>query len=119
MVIEAAVLKPVVDAILGIAKIGRGARVKANAEKAIREAIRELLQADPNEDAIAAKIAIAKAAGILSHEVVLAETMLGKVRHHRTTSKKTAKRAAKKAAKKTAKKAAKKVAKKRAAKKRA
>lgn len=115
MAIEAAALKPVVDAILGIAKIGRGARVKANAEKAIREAIRELLQANPNEDAIAAKIAIAKAAGILSHEVVLAETMLGKVRHHKTAAKKTVKRAAKK----TVKKAAKKDAKKRAAKKRA
>jgi len=115
MAIEAAIIKPVVDAIIGIAKSGRNARLKANAEKAVREAIRELLQADPNEDSVTAKIAIAKAAGILSHEVVLAETMLGKVREHRAAKKAAAKRPAKKAAKKRAKKAAKK----RAAKKRA
>ena len=112
MAVEAVLIKPVVDAILELARVGRGARLKANAEKAIREAIRELLHADPNEDSVAAKIAIAKAAGILSHEVVLAETMLGKVRAHKTAAKKTAKRAAKKTAKKAAKKATKKTAKK-------
>lgn len=104
MVIEAALIKPVVDAILDLAKIGQGAKLKANAEKAVSEAIRELLQANPNEDAVAAKLAIAKAAGVLSHEVVLAETMLGKVRRHKEVARKSAKSPAKKSAKKASKK---------------
>ncbi|GAB2524428.1 hypothetical protein [Lysobacter humi (ex Lee et al. 2017)] len=85
MAIEAALLKPIVDSILALVGAGKGARLKSNAEKAVREAIRELLQADPNEDAVAAKLAIAKAAGLLSHEVVLAESMLTKVRSYQAT----------------------------------
>ena len=108
MAIEAALIKPVVDAILDLVRVGRGAKLKANAEKAVREAIRELLLANPNEDAIAAKIAIAKAAGVLSHEVVLAESMLGKVRDHKASTKSATKAPAKKAAKKAVGKAAKK-----------
>ena len=104
MAIEAAIIKPVVDAILSLVRVGKGAKLKANAEKAVSEAIRELLQANPNQDAIAAKIAIAKAAGVLSHEVILAESMLGKVRQHKASAKSPAKKTVKKAAKKAAKK---------------
>ena len=56
-------------------------------EAALREAIRELLLANPDENKAEARIAIAKAAGILSGDVVLAEDML---RKHRATKSRTA-----------------------------
>ena len=78
--IETSLLKPIVDAILGLARSGNNARLKRDAAKAVREAIRELLLADPNEGEAEAKIAIAKAAGLISEDVLLADDMLRKVR---------------------------------------
>lgn len=95
MAIEAALIRPVVDAIMRVLKKREHTHLKQNAEKAIREAIRELLLADPNENEVAAKLAIAKAAGLISSEVLLAKQMLQKVK----ASKKPAR---KKAAKKRA-----------------
>ncbi len=78
--IEAALIKPVVDALLGLFKQGEHLQLKRNAEKALREAIRELLLANPDENKAEARIAIAKAAGIISEDIVLAEDMLEKHR---------------------------------------
>ena len=65
--------------------------LKRNAEAAVREAIRELLLANPDENKAQARIAIAKAAGILSEDIVLAEDMLKKTRAAKAkTSGKTA-----------------------------
>ena len=86
MPIEAALLKPVVDALMALLSRGEKATLKRTAEAALREAIRELLLANPDENKAAARIAIAKAAGILSEDVVLAEGMLEK---HRATRAKT------------------------------
>ena len=86
MPIEAALIKPVVDALMGLFRQGDNLRLKRNAEDALREAIRELLLANPNESKAEARIAIAKAAGILSEDVVLAEDMLKK---HRATAART------------------------------
>lgn len=86
MPIEAALIKPVVDALMGLFKQGDHLRLKRNAEAALREAIRELLLANPSESKAEARIAIAKAAGILSEDVVLAEDMLKK---HRATKTRT------------------------------
>jgi hypothetical protein len=80
MAIEAALIKPVVDALLALFRQGSDIQLKRNAEAALREAIRELLQANPDENRAEARIAIAKAAGILSEDVVLAEDMLKKTR---------------------------------------
>src|SRR6476469_7683018 len=80
--IEAALVKSVVDALMGLFRQGHDLTLKHNAEAALREAIRELLLANPDENKAAARIAIAKAAGILSEDVVLAEDML---RRHRDT----------------------------------
>ena len=85
MPIETSLLKPIVDAILGLARAGNNARLKRDAAHAVREAIRELLQVDPNESEIEAKIAIAKAAGLISEDVLLADDMLRKVRAKKTT----------------------------------
>ena len=80
MPIEAALVKPVVDALMGLFRQGQDLQLKHNAEAALREAIRELLLANPDENKAAARIAVAKAAGILSEDVVLAEDMLKKHR---------------------------------------
>ncbi len=116
MPIEAVFVKPVVDAILGLLKKGSNVKLQRDAAKAIREAIRELLLADPNENEIEAKIAIAKAAGLISHDVVLADEMLKKVKANvkklpsKASTKKVATKtvATKKAAVKETKKAIKK-----------
>jgi hypothetical protein len=86
MAIEAALIKPVVDALLALFRESNDLTLKRSAERALREAIRELLQANPDENRAQARIAIAKAAGILSEDVVLAEDMLEK---HRATKART------------------------------
>lgn len=86
MAIEAALIKPVVDALLSLFRQADDIKLKRNADAAVREAIRELLQANPDENRAEARIAIARAAGILSEEVVLAEDMLKK---HRATKART------------------------------
>jgi len=91
MAIEAALIKPVVDALMALLSRGEKANLKRNAEAAIREAIRELLLAQPDENKAEARIAIAKAAGILSADVMLAEDMLEK---HRATKSRTTGKAA-------------------------
>jgi hypothetical protein len=91
MPIEAALIKPVVDALMGLFRQGENLRLKHNAEAALREAIRELLLASPDDNKAEARIAIAKAAGILSEDVVLAEDMLKK---HRATKTRTSGKAA-------------------------
>ncbi|MEO6137328.1 MAG: hypothetical protein ABIP11_01525 [Luteimonas sp.] len=83
MPIEAALIKPVVDALMGLFRQGHDLQLKHNAEAALREAIRELLLANPDENKAEARIAIAKAAGILSEDVVLAEDMLRKHRDNK------------------------------------
>ena len=80
MPIEAALIKPVVDALMALFRESSDIKLKRDAEKALREAIRELLLANPDENKAQARIAIAKAAGILSEDVVLAEDMLEKTR---------------------------------------
>ena len=80
MAIETALIKPVVDALMALLSRGEKANLKRNAEAALREAIRELLLANPDENKAEARIAIAKAAGILSEDVMLAEDMLKKTR---------------------------------------
>lgn len=91
MAIETALIKPVVDALMALLQRGEKATLKRNAEAALREAIRELLLANPDENKAEARIAIAKAAGILSEDVMLAEDMLEK---HRATRAKTSGKAA-------------------------
>jgi hypothetical protein len=113
MAIEAALIKPVVDALMALFRQSNDVVLKRNAEAAVRDAIRELLLANPDENKAQARIAIAKAAGILSEDIVLAEDMLKK---HRASKTRTAgksstgrkrKAAASAAAEKPAKKAGK------------
>ena len=79
MLIESAFVKPVVDAIVAVFKGAKGHRLKQNAEQEITHAIRELLLANPNENKVKAKLAVARAAGHMSPDVLLAEEMLRKV----------------------------------------
>src|SRR3546814_4699172 len=82
-------IKPVVDVLMGLFRQGENLRLKSNAEAALREAIRELLLASPDDNKAEARIAIAKAAGILSEDVVLAEDMLKKTRAAKADRKST------------------------------
>jgi len=124
-------LKIVVDALLGIFKRSRSKIITREGEKALKEAMRELLCAPANLSSAEAKLRIAKAAGILNNDVEMVEDWLKKHRDAggssywnggRDKSKPPAKRVVKKAAasrpaKKPVKKAGKKVAVKRPAKK--
>lgn len=80
MVIEAAYIKAIVDAVLAGLKKIKGAKVKKNAASKLNEVIRNLLQLDPDINAAQATIQTAKAAGVISKELVLAEEMLSSVR---------------------------------------
>ena len=90
LVIDTALVKPVVDALISILEKARGIKLKSSAEKSLAEAIRELLKASPNENYAAARIAVARAAGIISSDVVLAEEMLAKVKKAKKVAAKVA-----------------------------
>lgn len=72
--------KPVVDALLKALDRAKDAHLKDNARKAIAEAISELIRIHPDVGKAEARIAIAKAAGILDQDVFTAERMLKKVK---------------------------------------
>ena len=72
--------KPVVDALLKAFDRAKDAHLRAGARKAIGEAIAELIRISPDLSKVEAKIAIARAAGILDQDLFTAERMLKKVR---------------------------------------
>ena len=72
--------KPVVDALLKAFDRAQDARLRGNARKALGEAISELIHLDPDIDKAEAKIAVARAAGILEKDLFTAERMLKKVK---------------------------------------
>ena len=98
---ELAQVKPVVDALIAIFKKAKTFKLKSNANKALSEAIRDLLLASPNLKSAEAKIAVAKAAGIINEDLILAEEMVAK-HFAAAKTKAPAKRAAKVAFKKAA-----------------
>jgi len=72
--------KPVVDALLKAFDRAKDVHLRANARKAIGEAISELIRISPDLSKAEAKIAIARAAGILDQDLFTAERMLRKVK---------------------------------------
>jgi len=72
--------KPVVDALLKAFDRAKDAHLRASARKAIGEAISELIRISPDLNKAQAKIAIARAAGILEQDLFTAERMLKKVK---------------------------------------
>lgn len=76
--IEGALVKPVVDGLISLFKRAKTKSLKANAEIALTEAIRELLLAPSDLKSPEAKIAVAKAAGIINTDLILAEELLQK-----------------------------------------
>ncbi len=72
--------KPVVDALLKAFDRAKDAHLRASARKAIGEAISELIRISPDLNKAEAKIAIARAAGILEQDLFTAERMLKKVK---------------------------------------
>lgn len=72
--------KPVIDALMKALDRAKDAHLKDNARKAIAEAISELIRIHPDVGKAEARIAIAKAAGILDQDLFTAERMLKKVK---------------------------------------
>ena len=79
--------KPVVDALLKAFDRAKDAHLRASARTAIGEAISELIRISPNLSKAEAKIAIARAAGILDQDLFTAERMLKKVKRAAKKSK--------------------------------
>jgi hypothetical protein len=99
-----ALVKPVVDALLKALDRARDSRLKASARKALGEAIGELIRIDADVDKAEAKIAVARAAGILDRDLFTAERMLRKFK--KSAKKKAAKTpAAKRQMRRTVRKA--------------
>ena len=76
MPIEAALIKPVVDALMAALKKARSLRLRSDARNELSAAIRELLLADPDRSRAKAAIAAAKAAGIINEDLFLAKRLL-------------------------------------------
>lgn len=72
--------KPVIDALMKALDRAKDAHLKDNARKAVAEAISELIRLNPDVGKAEARIAIAKAAGILDQDLFTAERMLKKVK---------------------------------------
>lgn len=72
--------RPVVEALLKAFDRARESSLKAGARKAVAEAISELIRIDPDLGKAEAKIAVARAAGILDQDLFTAERMLKKVK---------------------------------------
>ena len=68
--------KPIVDALLKALDRAKDAKLRANARTALGEAISELIRISPDLNKAEAKIAIARAAGILDQDLFTAEGML-------------------------------------------
>jgi hypothetical protein len=97
-------VKPVVDALLKALDRARDSRLKASARKALGEAISELIRMDADVDKAEAKIAVARAAGILDRDLFTAEPMLRKFKKSakkKATKKPAAKRQMRRTAQKT------------------
>lgn len=74
------IAKPVIDALMRALDRAREANLKRDARKAVAEAISELIRIDPDLNKAQARIAVARAAGILDQDLFTAENMLKKVK---------------------------------------
>ena len=72
---------PVLSALWNALKLAKEHDLKKNAKDALSEAIGELVKLSPNVELAEAKIAIAKAAGIIHKDLFKAEKMLSSVKH--------------------------------------
>ena len=74
------IAKPVIDALMRALDKARDASLKKDARKAVAEAISELIRLNPDLGKAEARIAVARAAGILDQDLFTAERMLKKVK---------------------------------------
>jgi hypothetical protein len=74
------IAKPVIDALMRALDRAHDASLKKNARKAVAEAISELIRLNPDVNKAQARIAVARAAGILDDDLFTAESMLRKVK---------------------------------------
>ena len=72
--------RPVVEALLRAFDRAKEAHLRAHARKALGEAISELIRINPDLGKAQAKIAVARAAGVLDEDLFTAQRMLKKVK---------------------------------------
>jgi hypothetical protein len=72
--------KPVIDALMRALDRAGEASLRKDARKAVAEAISELIRIDADVNKAEARIAVARAAGILEQDLFTAERMLKKVK---------------------------------------
>jgi hypothetical protein len=75
-----ALARPVIDALMKALDRARDARLKKHARQAVADAIVELIRINPDLDKARARIAVARAAGILDQDLFTAERMLKSVK---------------------------------------
>ncbi len=80
MAIEVVLVKPIVDAILAALKSLKNVKVRKDASAELTKVIHNLIQISPDITNAEVKIRAAKAAGVISKELVLAEEMLSSVK---------------------------------------
>lgn len=87
--------RPVIDALMKALDRARDARLKKHARQAVADAIVELIRIHPDLDKAKARIAVARAAGILDQELFTAERMLKSVKKAAKARKPASREAAK------------------------
>ena len=112
MPVEAALIKPIVDAIVAMFKGGKTSINKVKAQKEIQAALAELWKVDPDIEMVEAAIRGAEIAGLIDADVQRAKNRLARVAKTAPAKKPSAKKAApaKKAPKRAPMKPAKKAA---------
>jgi hypothetical protein len=80
MPIEAALIKPIVDAILAIFKGGKSQIDRTKAHEAIQEALKELWKVEPEIEMVEAAIRGAEIAGLIDADVQRAKNRLARVK---------------------------------------
>ena len=86
--IDPGMVKTVVDALLNAFAKARTGKLRADAERRLSEAVRELLGANPDLNKADAAVAAAKAAGIINERVFLVEKLRTRVAKHAKKAKK-------------------------------
>jgi hypothetical protein len=86
--IDPGMVKTVVDALLSAFQKARTGKLRADAERRLSEAVRELLGANPDLNKADAAVAAAKAAGIISEKVFLVESLRTRIAKHAKRAKK-------------------------------
>jgi 2-hydroxychromene-2-carboxylate isomerase len=89
-----AAIKPLFDLLYTLVGRSKDTQARAKAERELREVVRELLQESPNLTRAEFRIAVARALGITSEDLLQAEKMLKQVQAAETRKRREGKKPA-------------------------